>query len=103
MSAFDELFESCILQVVSPQASLEFPKDYQSVKAAEWLSRLGEPSTDRTTAFFGSCHTSTSVLLCVRRGQFIIPWLDTLVGSFLSFPVALDLEIVHSCIHCWQV
>ncbi|KAI0935207.1 hypothetical protein AcW1_008812 [Taiwanofungus camphoratus] len=52
MIAYEEIFNSSVLEVVAPQTFLEFPMDYDGDKATDWLGRLGSGSVDRKVAFF---------------------------------------------------
>ncbi|KAH9949090.1 TRAPP trafficking subunit Trs65-domain-containing protein [Amylocystis lapponica] len=52
MSRNEELFNESVLEVIAPQASLEFPTDYDGDRAAGWLTRLSADGVDRRIAFF---------------------------------------------------
>ncbi|RDX43196.1 hypothetical protein OH76DRAFT_1447364 [Lentinus brumalis] len=52
MSNHEDLFETSVLEVIAPPPSLEFPTEYHGERAAEWISRMREPSSDRKAAFF---------------------------------------------------
>lgn len=62
MIAYEEIFNSSVLEVVAPQTFLEFPMDYDGDKATDWLGRLGSGSVDRKVAFFGKVHVLSNRL-----------------------------------------
>ena len=53
MFSHEDLFETSVLEVIAPPPSLGFPADYTGKQAAEWISRMREPSMDRKAVFFG--------------------------------------------------
>ncbi|KAF9227179.1 hypothetical protein BS17DRAFT_775073 [Gyrodon lividus] len=48
-ATFETLFESCVLELITPDASISFP---ENVLADEWLASIQEPRAERKQAFF---------------------------------------------------
>ncbi|KIK99384.1 hypothetical protein PAXRUDRAFT_532659 [Paxillus rubicundulus Ve08.2h10] len=48
-ASFETLFGSCVLELITPDASISFPED---VLVDEWLTSIQEPRAERKQAFF---------------------------------------------------
>ena len=57
MAAFEDLFNTSLLEVLTPVSSAKVPPSNDSSISDSWLENIEDETTDRTLAFFGKVHT----------------------------------------------
>ena len=62
--SLETLFESCVLEVLTPDTSILFP---ENVVADDWLASVKQPHAERKQAFFGEVHRI--LILAPRRSS----------------------------------
>ncbi len=67
MASFEELFNTSVLDVIVPIASVGFPSPDPTDVASKWLDGLDGETIDRKTAFFGKVHYSYNLPVIASR------------------------------------
>lgn len=57
MAAFEDLFNTASLEVLTPVSSIAIPSSDDYSVSDTWLEKIEDESTDRKLAFFGKVHT----------------------------------------------
>ena len=80
--SFETLFESCVLEVFTPDTSVSFPED---VVVHDWLTSVKQPHAERKQAFFGEVHCILIVAPTEAHG-YVDEQLNLLLVMYIKHP-----------------